>query len=174
MYAQKQNLTNADFRVHCTHDARGEYKRARKKPFFGISFFKLKLSMTMEPTVALAKKSASANFEEIKIERNVMAADHVKIQVKFCGICNYDVTCSNDKFSFTRYPCVPGHEIAGVVLAVGGNVSEVGVGQKVGVGCVSDACLRCAACGDGSENYCEKGMTMTIGAKTQHGHIQTF
>ena len=72
----------------------------------------------------------------------------------------------------TNYPCVPGHELAGVVTVVGGNVtkykvggdgvkiikrSDPQVGDKVGVGCIVDSCMACSGCGGGEEQLCEKG-----------------
>ena len=57
----------------------------------------------------------------------------------------------------TKYPIVPGHELAGVVTAVGQNVEDIKVGDNVGVGCVSDSCLECASCEASEEHACEKG-----------------
>ena len=57
----------------------------------------------------------------------------------------------------TKYPIVPGHELAGVVTAVGQNVKDIKVGDNVGVGCVSDSCLECANCEASEEHACEKG-----------------
>ena len=44
------------------------------------------------------------------------------------------------------YPIVPGHELAGVVVEVGTEVTLVKVGDSVGVGCIVDACLECESC----------------------------
>ena len=54
----------------------------------------------------------------------------------------------------TRYPCVPGHELAGVVTRVGKNVTKVKVGDKVGVGCMVDSCRACKYCDAGEEQLC--------------------
>ena len=42
-----------------------------------------------------------------------------------------------------NYPIVPGHEVAGVVTAVGSKVTKFSVGDHVGVGCFVDSCLDC-------------------------------
>ena len=43
----------------------------------------------------------------------------------------------------TNYPIVPGHEVAGVVTAVGSKVTKFSVGDHIGVGCFVDSCLDC-------------------------------
>jgi uncharacterized zinc-type alcohol dehydrogenase-like protein len=55
------------------------------------------------------------------------------------------------------YPCVPGHELCGIVTEVGPDVTKVKVGDRVGVGCIVDACLDCDMCRDGHEMLCENG-----------------
>jgi len=52
------------------------------------------------------------------------------------------------------YPMVPGHELVGVVDEVGPKVTKVKVGDKVGMGCLCDACFECVACKAGDEQYC--------------------
>eukprot|EP01063_Lacrimia_lanifica_P035837 TRINITY_DN6943_c0_g1_i1.p3 TRINITY_DN6943_c0_g1~~TRINITY_DN6943_c0_g1_i1.p3 ORF type:complete len:143 (+),score=20.82 TRINITY_DN6943_c0_g1_i1:433-861(+) len=67
-----------------------------------------------------------------------------------------------------KYPCVPGHELAGVVSVVGHKVRKVKVGQRVGV-CMVDSCRECAACKAGQEQYCVKQCTGTYNGATKHG-----
>ena len=78
----------------------------------------------------------------------------------------------------TNYPCVPGHELAGIVTEVGKNVlkykvknilsfqdltyNEFQVGDRVGVGCIVDSCMQCNACKDGEEHLCDKGVCFII------------
>merc|ERR1719242_586218 len=73
----------------------------------------------------------------------------------------------------TKYPCVPGHELAGVVTAVGAGVTKCKVGDRVGVGCIVDTCMACKTCDQGNEHMCPKEMTMTYDAEIKHGHIKT-
>ena len=58
-------------------------------------------------------------------------------------------------FKNAMYPMVPGHEMVGTVTEVGNKVTQVKVGQKVGVGCILDSCLNCPTCDAGDEQYCE-------------------
>jgi uncharacterized zinc-type alcohol dehydrogenase-like protein len=62
-----------------------------------------------------------------------------------------------------QYPQVPGHEIAGIVIAVGKNVTKFKVGDKAGVGCMVDSCMKCESCTDGEEQYCDNGALFTYG-----------
>jgi len=55
-----------------------------------------------------------------------------------------------------QYPQVPGHEIVGVVAAVGKNVTRFNVGDRAGVGCMVDSCLECEDCRHDEEQYCSK------------------
>lgn len=50
---------------------------------------------------------------------------------------------ADNHFGTTRYPLVPGHELAGIVTRVGSGVTKVKVGDKVGVGCIVDSCQKC-------------------------------
>ena len=56
---------------------------------------------------------------------------------------------------------VLGHEIIGRVVSVGSDVTRFKPGNHVGVSCMVDSCLRCAACGPGLEQYCKERPTLT-------------
>jgi len=67
---------------------------------------------------------------------------------------------------------VPGHELIGKVLEVGSKVTKVKVGDSVGIGCISDACLDCHACELGDEPYCYKGKSVhTYNDRKRYTHI---
>ena len=72
-------------------------------------------------------------------------------------------------FKSTKYPCVPGHELAGVVKEVGGNVTKFKVGDHIGVGCWVDSCLKCAECRAGKEQSCKKLGTFTYQDPDKYG-----
>lgn len=78
----------------------------------------------MYTTVAWAKTAPDSKFSRIDITRNVAGDDDVTFDLKFCGICHTDVHISGNDMGSTNYPCVPGHELAGVVTAVGRNVTK--------------------------------------------------
>ena len=87
--------------------------------------------MSMYETTAWAKKSATSNFEKITIQRNLPGDNDVRFDLQYCGICHTDVHTVNndvhiglDDLGGTQYPVVPGHELAGIVAAVGKNVTK--------------------------------------------------
>jgi uncharacterized zinc-type alcohol dehydrogenase-like protein len=51
---------------------------------------------------------------------------------------------------------VPGHEIAGVVIAVGSEVTKFAVGDRVGVGCFVDSCGECESALEVRSNFVRK------------------
>lgn len=130
----------------------------------------------MYSTTAFGKASKEEDFKKMTIKRNECGDDDVEFDVKFCGICHTDVHFAMDEaqpFRQTSYPCVPGHELAGIVTKVGKNVSNFKPGDRVGVGCLVDSCMGCRMCNQGEEQYCEKGFTMTYDFPMTHGHIAT-
>jgi uncharacterized zinc-type alcohol dehydrogenase-like protein len=62
---------------------------------------------------------------------------------------------------------VPGHEIAGRVIAAGSKVRRFKVGDPVGVGCFVDSCRRCQSCKEGRQQYCENHISWTYNGTEQ-------
>src|SRR5207249_11842309 len=85
------------------------------------------------------------------IERAVPdpAAGHVRITVQACGICHSDTLTKDGTFPGIQYPRVPGHEVVGMIDAVGANVAPWAPRQRVGVGWHGGQCGCCSACACG-------------------------
>ncbi|HEB80730.1 MAG TPA: hypothetical protein ENI71_02510 [Chromatiales bacterium] len=96
-----------------------------------------------------------AEFE--LVERPIPEPSHgqVRIRVEACGICHSDVFVKDGLFPGIDYPRVPGHEIAGVIDAVGPGVLGWDPGQRVGVGWHGGHCFHCEACRAGDFVNCE-------------------
>ena len=97
----------------------------------------------------------------------------VVIAIKYCGVCHSDIHQTRDEWSDYQeesiFPMVPGHEIAGVVTAVGSKVTKHRIGDKVGVGCYVDSCRTCAECRQGLEQYCTVQTVYTYNGRDKEG-----
>ena len=113
---------------------------------------------------AYAATSGTSPLAPWTLQRRAPTARDVDIEILYCGVCHSDLHTARSEWGGTQYPCVPGHEIVGRVLAVGAEVSRFTPGQMVGVGCMVDSCRQCASCGEGLEQYCERGFTGTYNA----------
>ncbi|KAF5380732.1 hypothetical protein D9757_007159 [Collybiopsis confluens] len=130
-------------------------------------------------TKAWAATSPSL-IEPVTIQRRAPDDDDISIQILFAGICHSDIHSSRSEWVKTTYPLVPGHEISGIVSAIGANVGRFKVGDRVGVGCMVNSCRSCESCKEGEEQYCLKGATWTYNARdpkhagkiTQGGYSQ--
>ena len=121
----------------------------------------------MIPTKGYAAQQATSPLAPFDFERREPGPRDVQIDIAFCGVCHSDLHTARSEWGGTKYPCVPGHEIVGHVVAVGSAVTRFKAGDTVGVGCMVDSCKRCASCQDGFEQYCENGFTGTYNGPEQ-------
>jgi len=108
-------------------------------------------------------------FVPYELERREVGANDVAIDIKYCGICHSDIHHAHNDWGGTQYPLVPGHEIAGVVAAIGAEVSRFGKGDRVGVGCMVDSCRACDNCEAGLEQFCREGDVKTANGTDRQG-----
>ena len=120
-------------------------------------------------TRAFAATAADKPLVPYSFERRDPGPDDVLIEIKYCGICHSDLHMARSETGPASYPLVPGHEIAGVVKAVGSSVVRFKEGDRVGVGCMVDSCRECSSCREGLEQYCVPGFTGTYGGKDRKG-----
>lgn len=121
---------------------------------------------------AFGTTAADAPLIPMDIKRRDTRDNDVKIDITYCGVCHSDIHTAHNDWNNARYPVIPGHEIVGEVMEIGGNVSKFKIGDLVGVGCMVDSCLTCPSCTDGEEQYCYSRATMTYGSpdKISGGH----
>jgi len=105
-----------------------------------------------------------ADFEFVERPVPEPAAGQVRVRVEACGVCHSDSVAKEGLFPNIRYPIVPGHEVAGVIDAVG-SPSPAGatfaVGQRVGVGWNGGYCGHCRNCRRGNFFACETATAVT-------------
>jgi D-arabinose 1-dehydrogenase-like Zn-dependent alcohol dehydrogenase len=106
--------------------------------------------------VALVAKP-KAPFELVERPVPEPAAGSIRIRVQACGVCHSDSMIKEGLYPGVQYPRVPGHEVAGVVDALGPGVTGWTVGQKVGVGWHGGYCGRCDHCRRGEFFACVTG-----------------
>lgn len=124
------------------------------------------------PTVhAYGATSANEPLAPLTIERREVGPHDVLIEIKYAGICHSDIHTVRGDWGRQPYPVVPGHEIAGIVTEVGGEVSAYAVRDRVGVGCMVDSCRECANCLRGEEQYCLRGATYTYASTGKDGQV---
>lgn len=102
-----------------------------------------------------------ADFEIVERPIPEPGPGAVRVKVLACGICHSDVLTKDGLMPGIRYPRVPGHEVMGLVDAVGAGVVQFKVGQRVGVGWNGGYCGRCGNCRHGDFFACQTSTEIT-------------
>ena len=125
----------------------------------------------MPEVCAYAIDSATGSFAPTTIVRREPGPTEVYIEIAYAGICHSDIHTARGEWGPATYPLVPGHEIAGVVTAMGSEVTKFAVGDRVGIGCFVDSCGECDACRAGDEQFCtgEAGTVWTYNSIGRDG-----
>jgi len=100
-------------------------------------------------------------FELVERDMPEPGAGSVRIKVEACGICHSDSLVKAGGFPGIQYPRVPGHEVAGLIDAVGAGVAGWTQGQRVGVGWHGGHCGYCNACRRGDFFGCQNALQIT-------------
>ncbi len=85
----------------------------------------------------------------------------VRVKVQACGICHSDSLTKEGNWLKVEYPRVPGHEVAGVIDAVGAGVAQWKAGQRAGVGWNGGYCGYCDPCRRGNFFACRTATRIT-------------
>ncbi len=117
---------------------------------------------------------AGASLVPFSFSRRSLREQDVAFDVLFSGICHSDIHQINEDWGPSIFPMVPGHEIVGVVTALGPSVSRFKVGDRIGVGTFVDSCRTCEYCLKGDEQYCVTGDTPTYNGYERDGTTIAF
>ncbi len=101
-------------------------------------------------------------FELVEREIPEPGPGMVRLRVEACGICHSDVIAREALFPGVTFPRIPGHEVAGVVEAVGPGVAGWEPGRRAGVGWHGGSCLWCDSCKRGDFFACPRTETTGI------------
>jgi D-arabinose 1-dehydrogenase-like Zn-dependent alcohol dehydrogenase len=104
---------------------------------------------------------AGGPFEIVQRQIPEPAEDSVRVKVQACGICHSDSLVKDGLWPGLQYPRVPGHEVIGVVDAIGARIAQWKVGQQVGVGWHGGHCGYCDACRRGEFFGCQVALKVT-------------
>jgi len=111
----------------------------------------------------LAVHAAGAQLLPYKYDVGELSANEVEIKISHCGVCHSDVHLIDNDWGLSKYPFIPGHEIVGIVTAVGSAVRDRVAGERVGVGWQADSCGICEWCRQGDEHLCALSQPTCVG-----------
>ncbi|MGQ9710739.1 MAG: zinc-dependent alcohol dehydrogenase family protein [Anaerolineae bacterium] len=83
-------------------------------------------------------------------------AEEIRLRIRACGVCHTDLHTVEGDLPLPKLPVVPGHQVVGMVDAIGEKVHRFTVGQRVGVPWLYRTCGTCAFCRRGMENLCRQ------------------
>ncbi len=94
----------------------------------------------------------------LSVERDmpVLGTDEMLIKILACGVCRTDLHIVDGEIPDANYPIVPGHEIVGRIVRIGGSVNGFAIGDRVGVPWLGSSCGRCSYCLTDHENLCDE------------------
>ncbi len=89
-----------------------------------------------------------------ELETPVAGPGQLLVRVLVCGVCRTDLHVLDGELSQSEYPIVPGHQVVGIIEAMGEQVSGFSLGQRIGIPWLGSSCRCCDFCRAGMENLC--------------------
>lgn len=105
-------------------------------------------------TYRVFRVTGRRQFQRSALEVHDPPPGQVRLRVEACGVCHSDVLAVDGRRADPTVPVVPGHEIAGVIDALGAGVTRWGVGDRAGVGFLNGHCGECEPCRRGDFVNC--------------------
>jgi propanol-preferring alcohol dehydrogenase len=108
----------------------------------------------MHQMKAMVATGAGKPLKAITRDRPEPGPGELLIEIAACGVCRTDLHVVDGDIP-ASYPVIPGHEIIGRVVAIGGGVEGFAIGERVGVPWLGFTCGSCDYCRSGRENLCD-------------------
>jgi propanol-preferring alcohol dehydrogenase len=109
----------------------------------------------MNAGYAMRLRGPGAALIKDAITPGELAEYQVRLQVLACGVCRTDLHLVDGELPQAHYPITPGHEIVGRVIERGAGVTDLSLGDRVGVPWLAGSCGVCSYCRRGLENLCD-------------------
>lgn len=119
---------------------------------------------------AMLLRQPGRPLEPVEWPDPVPGPGEVRIRITVCGICRTDLHVVDGELPQTCLPIIPGHEVVGIIDAVGPGVPVLRIGERVGVGWLGHTCGGCPYCQGGHENLCDRPQFTGC---TKHGGFAT-
>ena len=111
-------------------------------------------AMLLHKLLQLEPESKPLNLDHIPIP--TVNIDEILIKVSVCGVCHTELDEIEGRTPPANFPMILGHQVVGVVVEKGQNVSSHQIGDRVGVAWIFNACATCEFCEKGMENLCDQ------------------
>lgn len=151
--ASKKDISRRDF-MNLAALAGGSLLTTRPKDLFAGTNPAANIKSENIESKGYAAFDTSGKLKPWKFERRPVGDNDVLIGTKAASICHSDIHQMKGHWGPQQYPQVPGHEIVGVVAAVGKNVTKFKIGDRAGVGCMVNGNPECESFKQGEEQYC--------------------
>jgi aryl-alcohol dehydrogenase len=113
----------------------------------------------------VASRGAALTIEQLDVDEP--APNEIAVRIAAAGVCRTDLHIRDGEYPMPDFPVVPGHEGAGVVIAIGSAVADVRIGDHVLL--TYPFCGECPNCVRGSMAYCEHGFVLSFGGARLDG-----
>jgi alcohol dehydrogenase (NADP+) len=125
-------------------------------------------------TRGYAAHHAAAQLVPFTFSRRDLGKHDVAFDVLYSGVCHSDIHQVDEDWGPSIFPMVPGHEVVGVVTALGSSATKFKIGDRIGVGTFVDSCRACEYCLRGDQQYCVEGATPTYNGFERDGTTIAF
>ena len=117
----------------------------------------------MNTIQAWAAPAADKPLELREFDLGPLGPHEVEIAVEHCGLCHSDLSVLANDWGNGRFPCVPGHEVIGRIVALGEHAVGLAPGQRVGLGWTAGSCNHCRCCVAGDQQLCASAQPTIVG-----------